>query len=54
MAIEKCFNEFYLRSSTVLAFSIDAYPMCDNAACHPGQHCLWMCYLLDTLLKFVR
>ena len=30
-------NEFYLRSSTVLAFSIAVYPVCDYAACHPGS-----------------
>ena len=54
MAIENCLNEFYLRSSTILEFSIAAYPMCDYAACHPGQHCLQMCYLFDAQLKGVR
>ena len=34
------YNEFYLRSSTVLEFSIAANPVCDYVSCHPGQHCL--------------
>ena len=33
-------NYFYLRSSTILVFLIAAYPVCDYAACNPGQQCL--------------
>ena len=34
MAIETVSNEFYLRSSSVLEFSIAYYPVCDYAACN--------------------
>ena len=38
MAIENCFSQFYLRSSTVLEFSIASYPACDYESKNTFRH----------------